>query len=140
MYQNTIIIGRLGGDPEMRYTPDGVPVTSFTVAVNRRWTDADGEKREKTTWFRVTTWRRLAEICNEYLAKGRLVMVEGEIRASAYATDDGVPRATLELTARSVKFLDKGNGDKGTEESEGTSDSEGIATELYGDEDDDIPF
>ncbi|RME86045.1 MAG: single-stranded DNA-binding protein [Caldilineae bacterium] len=105
MYQNTIIVGNLGRDPEMRYTPSGVPVTSFSVAVNRRWTGQDGQPQEKTTWFRVTAWRRLAELCNEYLRKGQRVLVEGEVDASAWTGQDGQPRATLELTARNVRFL-----------------------------------
>ncbi len=113
MYQQVVIVGNLGSDPEMRFTPSGIPVTSFSVAVNRRWTDSNGEQREKTTWFRVTAWRRLAELCNQYLSKGRLVLVEGEIDASAWLDNQGNPRATLELTARKVKFLG-GRGEKGT--------------------------
>ena len=118
MYQSTTIVGYLGADPEMRYTPDGVPVTSFNVAVNRRWTGKDGEPREKTTWFRVTAWRKLAETCAQYLSKGRLVLVEGDIEASAWTGADGQPRASLELTARNVQFLGKrgdGNVQEGTE-------------------------
>ncbi len=110
MYQITTIVGNLGKDPEMRYTPDGTPVCNFNVAVNRRWTNADGTTGEKTTWFRVTTWRKLAEICNQYLSKGRLVMVVGEIDASAYLSEKDGPRASLELTARDVKFLGGSNG------------------------------
>ena len=105
MYQHVVIVGNLGRDPEMRYTPSGVPVTSFTVAVNRKWKNQNGELQEKTTWFRVTAWRKLAEMCNEYLSKGRLVLVEGEIDASAWIGQDGEPRATLELTAQNVRFL-----------------------------------
>ena len=105
MYQRTVIVGRLGNDPEMRYTPSGVPVTSFNVAVNRRWTDQNGDLQERTTWFRVTAWRKLAETCAQYLGKGRMVLVEGEIDASAWTGQDGQPRASLELTARTVRFL-----------------------------------
>ncbi len=105
MYQQVVIVGNLGSDPEMRFTPSGIPVTSFSVAVNRRWTDSNGEQREKTTWFRVTAWRKLAELCNQYLSKGRLVLVEGEVEASAWTDSQGNPRATLELTARNVRFL-----------------------------------
>ncbi len=113
MYQQVVIVGNLGSDPEMRFTPTGVPVTSFSVAVNRRWTDSNGEQKEKTTWFRVTAWRKLAELCNQYLSKGRLVLVEGEIDASAWLDNQGNPRATLELTARNVRFLGGGNGGGG---------------------------
>ncbi len=105
MFQKTIIVGNLGRDPEMRYTPSGVPVTTFSVAVNRRWTDQQGQPQEKTTWFRVTAWRKLGELCNQYLSKGRLVLVEGDIDASAWLAQDGQPRAALELTARNVRFL-----------------------------------
>jgi single-strand DNA-binding protein len=117
MYQQCIIVGNLGSDPEMRYTPDGTPVTSFRVAVNRRWTSADGNQTEKTWWFKVTCWRKLAEITNQYLKKGRQVMVVGEIDASAWTDQEGQPRASLELTARDVKFLgssrDEVGGDVG---------------------------
>jgi len=116
MYQQTTIVGNLGKDPEMRFTPDGTPVCNFNVAVNRRWTNADGTTGEKTTWFRVTTWRKLAEICNQYLSKGRQVMVVGEIDASAYLSEQDGPRATLELTARDVKFLGSANGSESGEE------------------------
>lgn len=107
MYQSTTIIGYLGRDPEMRYTPSGAPVTNFSVATSRRWTDAAGVQQERTTWFRVVAWRKLAEACNQYLHKGQLVMVEGEVDASAYMPSGGEPRASLELTARTVKFLSK---------------------------------
>jgi len=111
MYQSVVIVGYLGTDPEMRYTPTGVPVTSFRVAVNRRWTTPEGEQKEKTTWFRVTAWRRLAETCNEFLRKGRLVLVEGELEPDEsgnpriWVGNDGVVRASYEITARRVKFL-----------------------------------
>ena len=84
MWQQCIIIGNLGRDPEMRFTGDGTPVTSFSVAVNRRWTNQDGSQGEKTWWFRVTAWRRLAETCNQYLRKGSPVMVIGEVDASGW--------------------------------------------------------
>ncbi|MEA3335241.1 MAG: single-stranded DNA-binding protein [Chloroflexota bacterium] len=105
VYSKTTIVGHLGRDPELRYTPSGAAVCSFTVATNRRWTGQDGEQQEKTTWFRVTAWRKLAELCNQYLSKGRLVLVEGDIEASAWTSQDGEARASLELTARNVRFL-----------------------------------
>ncbi len=118
MYQKTILIGNLGDDPKMRFTPSGTPVTSFPVAVNRRWTDADGNPQEKTTWFRVNAWARLAEVCNQYLTKGRLVMVEGDVSASSWVSQDGEARATLEIKARTVKFLGRSGQPDGTEEGE----------------------
>lgn len=129
MYQQVIIVGNLGRDPEMRYTQSGVPVTNFSVAVNERWTGQDGQPVEKTTWFRVTAWKRLGEVCNQYLSKGRQVMVIGTIDASAWTSKDGEPRASLELTARTVKFLG-GRGDGGTTDSiapPGVTDEEDLA-------------
>lgn len=132
MFQQCIIVGNLGRDPEMRYMGDGTPVTSFTVAVNRRWTSADGSQGEKTWWFRVSCWRRLAETTNQYLRKGSPVMVIGEVDASAYIPrEGGEPRATLELTAREVKFLPRG----GT----GTGEETGAGMDYATDEED-IPF
>ena len=105
MYQKTIVVGHLGRDPEMRYTQSGVPVTSFSIATTRKWSSASGEQQEKTTWFRVTCWRKLAELTAQYLKKGRLVLVEGDIEASAFTDREGNARASLELTATNIKFL-----------------------------------
>ena len=129
MYQKTVIVGHLGNDPEMRYTPSGVPVTSFNVAVDRRWRDQNGDLQKRTTWFRVTAWRKLAETCAQYLSKGRLVLVEGDVDASAWTGQDGQPRASLELTARTVQFLGS-RGDQGTA---GPPEAPSVAEE-------DIPF
>lgn len=106
MYQQIILIGNLGNDPEMRYTPAGTAVCAFRLAVNKRWTTPEGEKREKTVWFRVTTWKKQAEFVNQYLTKGRLVMVIGEVEeASAFVNKAGEPAASLEVTAHEVKAL-----------------------------------
>jgi single-strand DNA-binding protein len=106
MYQKIIIIGRLGKDPEMRYTQDGAPVTSFSVATDRRWKNAQGGAESKTTWFKVTAWRQLAEVCNQYLKKGALVAVEGELsEPKPHQAKDGTWRAGLDVTASTVKFL-----------------------------------
>jgi single-strand DNA-binding protein len=121
MFQQTIVIGRLGNDPEMRYTPDGQPVTHFNVAVNEKF-KADGEDQERVTWFEVTAWGRQAETCNEYLRKARQVMVRGRISASIWETQDGKPRASLKLTASEVKFL--GNGSNGESEDDILPESE----------------
>lgn len=126
MYNTTTVIGRLGNDAEMRYTPGGTPVTDASVATSRTWTDKTGEKQEKTTWFRVTFWGKLAEVAGKYLHKGDLVMVEGEIEASAFTDREGNPRASLELTARTLKMLstkrDAGDSDGG----EATTDTAGF--------------
>ena len=101
-----LLIGNLGSDPEMRYTPNGNAVCDFRMAVNRRYTTSEGEQREETDWFRVTAWGRLAEQVNQYLQKGRRTYVEGRISSSAYTDRDGQPRASLEVTAEKVLFLD----------------------------------
>ncbi len=135
MFQNVVIVGNLGSDVEMRYTPAGVAVASFSVAVNKRWTGADGQQQEKVTWFRVSAWRKLAEVCNEYLAKGRLVLVEGEIDASAYMPrDGGDPRASLDLTARTVKFLGGKSDNAPPKQERGSGDPFGAP------DDGDVPF
>ncbi len=106
MYQQITIIGNLGRDPEMRYTPSGVPVTSFSVAVNESWTSEDGQRQDKTIWFNVSAWRRQAEICNQYLTKGRRVLVVGRLQEPYIYTDqNGNPRASLQITAQEVRFL-----------------------------------
>ena len=112
MYHKIIIVGNLGRDPEMRYTPDGTPVTSFSVATNRRWTNADGAQGEETVWFRVTAWRRQAEVAAQYLSKGRQVMVEGRLHPDpntggprVYQRQDGSYGAQYEVTAERIIFL-----------------------------------
>lgn len=113
MYQDLTLIGNLGSEVEMRYTPGGVPVASFSLAVNRKWTDNDGQSKEKVTWFRVTCWKKQAEIVSEHLHKGSKVMVKGEIEeARPYTDRDGNARASLEVTAQRVIFLD-GRGGNG---------------------------
>jgi single-strand DNA-binding protein len=140
MYQKLIIVGNLGRDPEMRYTPDGTPVTTFSVATNRRWTNSDGSQGEETVWFRVSAWRRLAETCNQYLSKGRQVLIEGDLRPDpatggprVWVGNDGVARASFEVTARAVKFLG-GRGE--AMPTEGTGEFE----EPPAEEEDEIPF
>jgi len=133
MYQKTIIIGRLGREPEMRYIESGKAVTSFSVATDRSWTDANGQKQERTVWFRVSAWGKLGEICNQYLAKGRQVMVEGELtEPKPYQAKDGEWRASLDLTAREVKFL----GGKSDNASQGESQTAVAVSE----EEEAIPF
>ena len=118
MYQKIIIAGYLGRDPEMRYTPQGTPVTHFSVATSRRWTSADGTPGEETVWFRITAWGKLGEICNQYLSKGRPVLVEGQMKPDPatggpriWTGQDGAARASFEVTALTVKFL--GRRDEG---------------------------
>jgi single-strand DNA-binding protein len=134
MYQKTVVVGHLGNDPEMRYTASGVPVTSFNLATTRRWTNQNGEQQEKTTWFRVSVWRKQAETVAEYLKKGRLVLVEGEVEARAFTDRDGNPRASLELTANNVRFLG-GRGDSSEPAAAG-----GAHVDDFPANEDEIPF
>ena len=138
MYQQVTLVGNLGNDPEMRYTPSGVPVASFRLAVNKSWTSQDGQRHDKTTWFRVTTWRKTAEIVNQHLAKGRQVMVLGEVdEPRAYTDRDGNLRASLEVTGQIVKFLGQRVGDLVDQE----TDSALVSKPSNGDSDpEDISF
>ena len=144
MYQKVVIVGRLGRDPEMRYMPDGSAVTSFSVATDYGWTDRNtGQPVQQTTWFRVSVWGRQAEASNQYLSKGKMVLVEGRLTPDQYGgpriwtAQDGTARASFELRAESVKFLssrDSGEGG-GTF---GDSDDGGGGGGAQ--EEDDIPF
>lgn len=110
MFQQITLVGRLGNDPEMRYTPTGVPVVTFSLAVGRVWNDPNGQRQEKTTWFRISAWRRDAELVSQYLSKGRQVLIIGEVEeARAFTDKDGNQRASLEVTARTVRFLGSAN-------------------------------
>ena len=102
-----MVIGNLGGDPEMRYTAQGTPMTTFRVAVNRVYSDANGERQEETEWFGVVTWRQLAELCNQYLAKGRKAYVEGRFRSRPWQGADGQMRVSNQIIADRVLFLDR---------------------------------
>ncbi len=102
-----IVIGRLGREPEMRFTPTGQPVTSFSVATSRRYTTSAGERKEETEWFTVVTWGKLAEQCNQFLTKGRLVYVEGRLRTNTWESQDGQKHSRNEIVADRVSFLDK---------------------------------
>ena len=139
MYQQITLIGNLGRDPEMRYTPTGVPVTSFTVAVNRRWTGQDGQQQDKTTWFRVTAWRKLAETASQYLTKGSKVLIVGTVEdPQAYIDREGQPRASLEVTAQDIRFLSARG--EGMESSSGHGGAPAVAEGGPGMSDEDIPF
>ena len=102
-----LIIGNLGRDPEMRYTPSGQAVTQFTVAVNRNYKDAQGERQEETEWFRVVAWGQQAEFAAEYLRKGAKVFVEGRIQTRQWEGQDGQKRYTTELVANTIQNLER---------------------------------
>jgi single-strand DNA-binding protein len=105
-----ILIGNLGSDPEMRYTPDGKSVTSFSMATNYRYTTSGGDNREETDWFRVTVWGRQAEQVNQFLSKGQQAYVEGRLHARTWQGQDGQTRTSLEVTANRVLFLGRASG------------------------------
>ena len=106
-----IVIGNVGRDPEMRYTPSGQGVTSFSVASNRRYRTAAGEQREETEWFNVSAWGRLAEVCNQYLTRGQQVYVEGRLRSRSYQGNDGQTRYSLDITLTEMQMLgSRGSG------------------------------
>jgi single-strand DNA-binding protein len=102
-----MIIGRLGRDPEMRYTPSGRPVTTFSVATSRSWNTADGERRTETEWFNVVAWSSLAEICNQYLVKGQQVYIEGRLQTRQWEDDQGKRHSSVEIVANEMIILGK---------------------------------
>ena len=140
MYNRVILAGNLGRDPELRYTPSGQAVANLSVATNERWRDKDGNNQERTVWWRVSVWGNQAETCNQYLGKGRQVLIEGRMNCD----DNGIPRtfqrkdgswgATYEVTAQVVRFL----GGRGQ-----TGSSDANASEYDGPPpmtEEDIPF
>jgi single-strand DNA-binding protein len=116
-----MVIGNIGRDPEMRYTPSGKPVTSFSLASSRSWTAPDGERREETEWFNVVTWGNLAEICNQKLSKSQQVYVEGRLQTRSWEDDRGQRHFRTEVVASEMIILgprDKTNGKAGVDEAE----------------------
>ncbi len=109
-----LLIGHLGRDPEMRYTPGGRPVTSFSLATTRTWTSADGERREETEWFNIVAWGNLAEICNQYLSKGQQVYIEGRLQTRGWEDESGKKHFRTEVVANEMIIL-------GSRRSEGSS-------------------
>jgi single-strand DNA-binding protein len=110
-----MLIGRLGQDPEMRYTPSGKPLTKFQMAVNRSWTSADQEKKTETEWFTVVSWGKLAEICNQYLKKGLQVYIEGRLQSRQWVDDSGANHSSVEVVAREMIMLGKRAGEGGSD-------------------------
>ncbi|HAT22616.1 MAG: single-stranded DNA-binding protein [Chloroflexota bacterium] len=144
-----LIIGNLGSDPEMRYTPNGNPVTSFTVATNRRYRASDGENREETEWFRISAWNRLAETCNQYLQRGSKVYVEGRLSSRTYVGNDGETRVSLDVNASEVRFIDSrgantsssgGFSEGGSNPDSTGSSSSAASIEDEGEIEDDLPW
>ncbi len=145
MYHTIIIVGNVGKDPEMRYTPSGQAVTSFSVATNRQYTTGNGEQVKETIWFRISTWGKTAEVCNQYIKKGSKVLVEGRLTPDKvtggpriWTKQDGSAGASFEITASTVRFLSsRGDGGEG-----GGSPVAGSGTDMVAElpPEDDIPF
>lgn len=138
MYHTIIIVGNLGRDPEMRYTPAGQAVTNFSVATSRQYTGSDGNQVKETIWFRVSAWGKQAETCNQYLKKGSKVLVEGRLTPDPttggprlWQRQDGTTNASFEVSANTVRFLSSRGEDEGAYPA---GDSHMVA------ESDDIPF
>ena len=141
MYHTVIVVGNVGRDAEMRYTPSGQAVTSFSVATNRQYTSSSGEQVKETIWFRISAWGRQAEVCNQYVKKGMKVLVEGRLTADQntggpriWTAQDGSSRASFEVTAGTVRFLSS----RGELESSSSGDTTETADMLP--PEDDIPF
>lgn len=110
-----ILIGRLGQNPEARYTPSGAAVANFSLATNESWTDKSGQKQERTEWHRIVVWGKLAEICQEHLGKGSQVFIEGKLQTRSWQDQDGQTKYTTEVLAQTIQFLDrKGNQRNGS--------------------------
>jgi single-strand DNA-binding protein len=146
-FNKIILVGNLGRDPELRYTPQGTPVCSFSLATNERRKDKTGENNDVTTWFRVTLWGRQAETASQYLQRGRPVYIEGRLRVEEYTDRDGNKRHSLEVNATDMQFISAG-GAGGRGEDAGGAPARGAAahanagpepppTDLT---DDDVPF
>jgi single-strand DNA-binding protein len=143
-----ILLGRLGQDPELKYTPGGAPVCNFSMATTESWTDKQGQKQEKTEWHRIVVWGKLAELCNQYLSKGRQAFVEGRLQTRSWDDKDGSKRYTTEIMANTVQFI--GGATANTQANVDKSFNQAPATETMNQEyqisndahfaADDIPF
>jgi single-strand DNA-binding protein len=146
-FNKVIIVGNLGRDPELRYTAQGTPVCSFSMATTEKRKDRNGEMQDITTWFRVTTWNRMAETASQYLQKGRQVYIEGRLRVEEFIDREGKTRSTLEVNATEMHFIgsrgDSGGGESSYDRSDRSESprSSSSAPEPQPDiSDDDIPF
>jgi single-strand DNA-binding protein len=130
-----MVIGNVGTDPEMRYTPSGSPVTSFRIATSRSYTGQDSERKQETEWFTVVTWNQLAEQVNQYLSKGRRAYVEGRLHSHSFQGNDGQMRFRNEIVASRVLFLDRPGGEQQLEDSAPVGELEPVVASA-----DDLPF
>ncbi len=140
MINKAIIVGNLGADPEIRYTKDGSPVATFNVATTERWRDKEGNQQESTEWHRIVAWRKLAEICGEYLHKGSRVYIEGKIQTRKWTDQSGNDRYTTEIVAREMKMLDRRESGAGPSAGSSQDRSAPESSSSYSDMGDDVPF
>ena len=138
MVNKVILVGRLGTDPEIRYTQDSTPVASFNLATDERWKDKNGEKVQKTEWHRIVVWRKLAEVCGQYLTKGKLVYIEGKLQTRTWEDKNGVKRYTTEIVANGMKMLDGASGNGQSSKQERPKTNNNVPPNMP--DDDDIPF
>lgn len=134
-----ILIGHLGQDPELKYTPSGAAVTNFSLATNEYWKDSDGNRKERTEWHRIVLWRKLAEIAGEYLKKGSKVYIEGSLRTRTWDDKDGVKRYTTEVQADTLTMLDR-KQEGGTQQSSAPPADTVAEPAKNGSDEDDLPF
>ena len=139
-----ILVGHLGRDPEVRHTKSGDPVCTFSIATSERWKDKNGEQQEKTEWHRIVAWRKLAEICGEYLRKGKQVYIEGKLQTRDWEDKDGHKRYTTEVVANEMQMLGRRGDDGGSynedSSARGSSGGDPISQTTSGGGDDEIPF
>jgi single-strand DNA-binding protein len=127
-----MVIGHLGKDPEMRYTPSGRPVTTFTLAVSRTWSSADGERHTETEWFNVVAWGNLAEICKQYLTKGQQVYIEGRLQTRRWEDKEGQKHMSVEIVAGEMMMLgERRDSTQAEEEGAGSSESQPAAEDEF---------
>lgn len=140
MVNRVILVGRLGKDPEMRYTAGGAPVTHFSLATDESWKDQNGERQKRTEWHNIVVWNKLAETCNQYLSKGKMVYIEGRIQTREWDDKDGNKRRTTEIVASDMRMLEK-KSDAPMGEAVGERPAAPAAKAMEpGITDDDIPF
>lgn len=108
-----LLIGNLGSDPELRFTPSGAAVCNFSLATNKRYTDRNGDKKEETQWHRIVLWQKLAETASQFLKKGSCVYIEGELQTRSWETDDGEKKYVTEVVGRNMQFMDRATGEGG---------------------------
>ncbi len=140
MVNRVILVGRLGKDPEMRYTAGGAPVAHFSLATDESWKDQNGERQKRTEWHNIVVWNKLAETCNQYLSKGKMVYIEGRIQTREWDDKDGNKRRTTEIVASDMRMLERKSDGTPVAETAGERPAPAAKPMEPGITDDDIPF